>query len=158
SPFSTTRDTEFATLLTFSPANAVSRHEIKSLRMAAELIQATDKAPFESSMRSAYHTLIAYDRGSRSDGSTSVEGLPPCSTREIAHKMVFVPAGVQYRDSYTPRTQMSAIYFHFSPDLLPRSAGPSNTALSPRLFFEDASLWSSVQKLKDMLENAAFDD
>jgi AraC family transcriptional regulator len=126
--------------------------------MTAELVQGTDKAPFESRMRSTHHTLIAYERGSRSDGSTSVDGLPPSSTRELAQKLVFVPAGAEYHDRHTPRTQLSAVYFHFSPDMLPHQEGPEAAPLSPLLFFEDASLWGTVRKLKEMLEAPVFDD
>ena len=147
--------TDLAAYVAFSPANAVKRRAIEGLHMAAELIRGTDKTPLESRMRSTYHTLIAYERGSRSDGSTCVEGLPPCSTRELAHKLVFVPAGAEFHDRHTPRTQLSAIYFHFSPDTL---AGQDAAALSPRLFFENEFLWGTVQKLKEMMEDPAFDN
>jgi AraC family transcriptional regulator len=153
---------DLAAHVTFSPATAVKRRAIQSHRMIAELVQAADKAPLEASMRSPYHTLIAYERGTRSDGSTSVEGLPPAATRELTRKLVFVPAGAEYHDRHTPRTALSVIYFHFSPDMLPHPAGqtasPDAALLSPRLFFENASLWGSVGKLKEMLESPVFED
>ena len=144
--------------VTFSPASAVKRHAFQTARMAAELVQGADKVQFESHIRSPYHTLIAYERGSRKDGKTVIEGLPPSSIHDLAHKLVFVPAGTDYRDQHTPRTNLSAVYFHFSPDILPRDAGQDAASLAPRLFFEHASLWNSVLKLKEMLEDAAFED
>jgi AraC family transcriptional regulator len=126
--------------------------------MAAELFQGTDKAQLEAHLRSDYHTLIAYERGSRKDGKTVVEGLPPSSIHDLTQKLVFVPAGAEYRDQYTPRTVLSVVYFHFSPEILSRDAQSGAAPLSPRLFFENGSLWSSVQKLREMLENPAFDD
>jgi AraC family transcriptional regulator len=144
--------------VTFSPASAVRRRAFQTVRMAAELVQGTDKVQFESHIRSPYHTLIAYERGSRRDGKTVIEGLPPSSIHDLTHKLVFVPAGTEYRDQHTPRTNLSAIYFHFSPDVLPSDAGQDAASLAPRLFFEHASLWHSVLKLKEMLEDPAFED
>jgi AraC family transcriptional regulator len=143
---------------TFSPANAVQRRSFHTGHMAAEVIRGTDKVQFESHIRSPYHTLIAYERGSRKDGKTVIEGLSPSSIHDLTHKLVFVPAGAEYRDQHTPRTNLSAIYFHFSPDILPRDAGQDAASLAPRLFFEHASLWNSVLKLKEMLEDPAFED
>jgi AraC family transcriptional regulator len=148
---------DLAPLVTFTPADAVKRRTFRTHRVAAELTQGVDKVQVESRIRSPYHTLIAYERGSRRDGKTTIEGLPPSSIHDLTHKLVFVPAGTEYRDQSTPRTNFSAIYFHFSPDLLPHDA-TRDAPLSPRLFFENASLWNSVQKLKEMLENPTFDD
>ena len=144
--------------VTFSPASAVKRHAFETARMAATLVQGADKVQFESHIRSPYHTLIAYERGSRKDGKTVIEGLPSSSIHDLAHKLVFVPAGTDYRDQHTPRTNLSAVYFHFSPDVLPRDAEQDVALLAPRLFFEHASLWNSVLKLKEMLEDPAFED
>jgi AraC family transcriptional regulator len=144
--------------VTFSPASAVRPRIFQTVRMAAELVQGTDKAQFESHIRSPYHTLIAYERGSRKDGKTVIEGLPPSSIHDLTHKLVFVPAGAEYRDQHTPRTNLSAVYFHFSPDILPRDVGQDAASLAPRLFFEHASLWNSVLKLKEMLEDPAFEE
>jgi AraC family transcriptional regulator len=142
----------------FSPASAIKRHAFRTARMAAELVQETDKVQIESHIRSPYHTLIAYERGSRKDGQTVVEGLPPSSIHDLTHRLVFVPAGTEYRDQHTPRTSLSVVYFHFSPDILPHDARHDAVPLSPRLFFENTSLWGSVQKLKEMLESPTFDD
>ena len=144
--------------MTFSPASVVRRRAFRTLHMAAELVQGTDKAQFDSHIRSPYHTLIAYERGSRKDGKSVIEGLPPSSIHDLTHKLVFVPAGSEYRDQHTPRTNLSAVYFHFSADILPRDAEQGAAALVPRLFFEHASLWNSVLKLKEMLEDPAFED
>jgi AraC family transcriptional regulator len=126
--------------------------------MAAELFHGTDKAQLEAHLRGDYHTLVAYERGWRKDGKTFVEGLPPSSIRNLTRKLVFVPAGTEYRDQYTPGTNLSVVYFHFSPEVLLQDARSEMAPLPPRLLFEDASLWSSVQKLKEMLESPAFDD
>ncbi len=144
--------------VTFLPAGAVRRRAFGTTRMTAELLQATDRGPLESRVRSPYHTLIAYERGSRKDGKTVVEGLPPSSIRDLTQKLVFVPAGTAYSDQYTPRTNLSAVHFHFSPDILALDSGSGTDPLSPRLFFEHASLWSSVMKLREMLDNPVFDD
>jgi AraC family transcriptional regulator len=150
--------TDLVPHVTFSPDSAITRRAFCTVRMAAELVQGLGQLHLESHIHSPYHTLIAYERGSRKDGRTVVEGLPPSSVHDLTHKLVFVPAGTEYRDQHTPRAALSAVYFHFSPDILPNDARPGAAPLSPRLFFEHASLWSSAMKLKAMLENAAFAD
>jgi AraC family transcriptional regulator len=124
----------------------------------AEVVLGADKAQVESHIRSSCHTLIAYERGSRSNEKTAVEDLPPSSTQDLTHKLVFVPAGTEYSDRLTPRVSLSAVYFHFAPEILPHEANQGAAALPPRLFFENPSLWNSVQKLKEMLENPTFED
>jgi AraC family transcriptional regulator len=144
--------------VTLSPTSAVKHRTFRATRMAAELFEGTGKTQVEAHLRSEYHTLIAFESGLRKEGKTVIEGLPPCSIHNLTHKLVFVPAGTEYRDQYTPCTNLSVMYFHFSPQMLSRDAQSSSAPLSPRLFFENASLWSSMQKLKEMLENPAFDN
>jgi AraC family transcriptional regulator len=149
---------EGAPQVTFSPDHAVKRRALHARQMTAEVVLGTDKIQIESHVSSSFHTLIAYQRGSRSNERAAVEGLPPSSTQDLTHKLVFVPAGTAYSDRHTHRASLSAVYFHFAPELLPHDADPDAAALPPRLYFENSALWNSMQKLKEMLENPAFED
>jgi AraC family transcriptional regulator len=144
--------------VTFSPGNAVKRRGLQAHGMTAEAVQGIDREEVEAHFRSPYHTLIAYERGSRTDGMTVMEGLPPSSVQDLTHKLVFVPAGTEYSDRYIPRVNLSVVYFQFAPGIVARDARQGAVPLSPRLFFDNPSLWASVQKLKEMLEDPAFED
>ena len=51
-------------------------------------------------------------------------------------------------------------FFYFDPDVLPHSAlqGDTEQALAPRLFFEDAALLATAQKLMALIEGPQPDD
>jgi AraC family transcriptional regulator len=150
--------TVFEQHLTVTPAGAVRQDVFGTPVMAAALVRGVDRVRFVARLRSRFHTLIAYERGSRVDGKTSIEGLPPSSIRDMTRKLVFIPAGTDLSDEHTPRTNLSAIYFHFTPDILARQPGHCAVdPLAPLLFFENGSLWALMQKLRDILEHAAFD-
>lgn len=148
---------DFDPHVTFTPAKTVKARTFTSSGMTAAWFREIAKAQFETHVRSSCHTLIAYERGSRTEGQTIVDGLPPSSMRDLTRKLVFVPAGADFRDQHTPRTNLSAIYFHFSPDILPDNTA-ANAPLVPLLLFENATLWSLMQKLRQILEQSALDD
>jgi len=97
---------------------------------------------------------MAYERGEHRDGETFVEGLPRSTLRNFTRKLTFVPAGHEYHAWHDPCTRPQIICFYFdSPEL-----GSANVSFAPRLFFEDATLWHTVSKLKSLVENPASGD
>lgn len=149
---------DFDSHVTFTPAKTIKGRAFGSSGMTAAWFRETDREQFEAHVCSSCHTLIAYERGSRTDGVTIVDGLPPSSIRDLARKLVFIPAGSDFRDRHTPRTNLSAVYFHFSPDLLPSHAATGPARLLPLLFFENATLWGLMQKLRQVLEQPTADE
>jgi AraC family transcriptional regulator len=75
--------------------------------------------------------------------------------RDLSRKLVFVPAGLRFREWQEPRSLMSTIYLHLDPDnaLLRDEEGRRSLACAPRLFFESAALWQTALKLKGLIES-----
>jgi AraC family transcriptional regulator len=93
-------------------------------------------------------------RGMRHAGETFVEGLPSSTVRDFTRKLVFVPAGHEYRDWQESRVRSRVAYFYFDPAALAINADLSVTELpfSPRLFFEDNELWDLAFRLTTSIE------
>src|SRR5260370_17087467 len=79
--------------------------------------------------------------------------MPPSPLRVFSQRLTFVPAGVRFHERQTPRTLLSAVVFYIDPRrlLLDPGTQPSQLTLAPRLFFENAALWQTPQKLKMLL-------
>lgn len=136
--------------LRLCPADIAGRQATAWQDLSIENIQMVRHEPFEYEFHAPVHMLIAYERGSRSAGETSVGGLPPSTLRDFSQRLTFVPAGVRFHDRQTPRTLLSAVVFYIDPRrlVLDPAAEVSQATLAPRLFFENAALWQTAQKLK----------
>jgi AraC family transcriptional regulator len=147
-------------LVEFLPANAVSRRTLIARGMTAEIVDGVGQDHVKSQIRSPNHLLIAYERGARREGETSIENLPSSSLRDVTHKLVFVPAGHAYNDWHAPRVNLSAIYFYFSPAILSGQSGADEdaTTMPPRLFFENAMVWDTALKMKALLASGNEDN
>jgi AraC-like DNA-binding protein len=142
------------------PLDAVRRRAIKSPGLAAETIQSVRNVRVEYRFRGPVHLLVIYEEGTRCEGQTLVEGLPPAKLQRFAHKLTFVPAGYQYHESHELRTLSRLTYFYiettkFKPD---DQTGIPNVSLTPRVYFEDESLWHTALKLADLVEHPAHGD
>jgi AraC family transcriptional regulator len=143
-----------------SPSTAVSRRGMAWHGMAAEAVGILEQGRIESRFRAPVHMLALFESGVRSDGCTSVEGLPPSSLRSYGRKLIFVPAGHEYTDWQETREPPRSAYFYFDPASLPvdPDARVSNACSRPRLFFEDARLWDTAIKLKTLIEGPQASD
>jgi AraC family transcriptional regulator len=141
------------------PADAVKRHTVTWDGMSAEIVQATRRERLEFRFRGPRHLLAVCDQGLRSDGDSFVEGLPPSTLRDVARKLIFVPAGRAYRERHEPRVLTRMVYFYFDPARMPMlpEAGVTPAALAPRLLFEDATLSDTALKLKRLIESTSTD-
>ncbi len=121
--------------------------------MAAEFVQVTRHERMEFSFRAPCHLLAVYEQGERGDGETLIEGLPRSTIRNLKGKLTFVPAGHEYYERYEPRVLTRVVYFYLQPEKIPTLVGGACTdaALTPRLFFEDATLWDTALKVKRLL-------
>jgi AraC family transcriptional regulator len=139
------------------PSDAVARRKLAWNGMAIEVVQALTHDKVEFRFRGPLHLLVAYEEGIRSNGETLIEDLPRSTQRDVKRKLAFVPAGHEYREWQEPRTRGRIIYFYFDPAKTPvdPSAGPAGTALAPRLFFEDNTLWETAVKMAALIENGA---
>ena len=136
-----------------APNRAVTRQGVEWRGMAAELVQATTQQRVDYGFRSHLHLLVAYEHGVRRHGESCVEGLPRSSLRDVARKLTFAPAGHDYREWHDPRTPMSLAYYYFDPAEIQINSEENltGTVLEPRLFFEDATIWSTAAKLRQAI-------
>lgn len=141
-------------LVDITPHGLVTRRGMSWRGMSAESVHATQHDRIEYSFRSPVHLLAAYEQGMRRDGETFVEGLPRSTLRDVTRKLTFAPAGHEYREWHDPRTLTNVMFFYFDPDALQIDPELSlaDVPLTPRLFFEDATLWSTALKLTKALE------
>jgi AraC family transcriptional regulator len=147
-------------LIEFSPAEIVRRHAVTWDGMAAETVRVTKHERIECRFRAPVHLLAVFESGERSEGFTFVEGLPQSTLRNYRRKLVFVPAGHEYRDWQEPRGLVRATHFYFDPAVLSvgPDAGSGAMSLAPRLFFEDAAIWDIAIKLTSLIEGPQAND
>jgi AraC-like DNA-binding protein len=138
-----------------TPPEAVIRHRLTWLGMAAETAYTTETRKIETRFRAAAHLLVLFEEGARTSGSTFVEDLSRSTLRNCRGKLVFVPSGHEYFDEREPSGITRVAYFHFDPAALPVNPVLDSTEMSfaPRLFFEDAGLWDTAIKLKGLIES-----
>jgi AraC family transcriptional regulator len=123
--------------------------------MAAEIIQPTVQDRIEYRYRASSDLLVAYERGARCDGESVVEGAPRSTLRDFAHKLTFVPAGHDFFEWHRVRAPTRVVFLYIDPPQLQRvcSPHPSQMPTGPRVFFEDDGVWSTVLKLKRLVES-----
>src|SRR5271163_2297345 len=140
-------------IVEISPPDGVERRTASWPGITAEIVQATRSDRIESRFRAPLHLLAVYERGMRHEGETFVEGLPGSTLRDFRRKLVFVPAGHEYRDWQEPRIRTRVAYFYIDPAGLATNADLSVTELpfSPRLFFEDNALWDVALRLTTLI-------
>jgi len=120
--------------------------------MSAEIAQATSRETLELRFRAPRHLLVLCDQGRRSDGQTSVAGLPRSELRDLARSFVFVPAGSDYHELHRPRVLPRYVFFYFDPSRMPPPGqGAGAASWAPRLLFEDAALLDTALKLKRLI-------
>jgi AraC family transcriptional regulator len=137
-----------------APHRAVTRRGMEWNGMAAELVQATTPHRVDYRFRSRMHLLAAYEQGVRRDGESYVAGASRSTLRDVAKKLTFVPAGHEYREWHEPRTPTDVTYFYFDPAEIQTDSDESiaDTLLAPRMFFEDATIWSTAAKLRQAID------
>jgi AraC family transcriptional regulator len=141
-----------------SPPEAVKRRTVTGHGMAAESLQSSSRSKIRYRFCAPMHLLVVHEKGERRDGETFVEGLPRSTLRSLERKLTFVPAGHEYDEWEEPRRHTRRIHFYFDPAKLNLQSELPDRFLSPRLFFEDATLWHTALKLKSLVESQASGD
>lgn len=143
----------FATV-DIAPYHAVTRRGLEWHGMGAETVRASANHRIDYRFQSPLHLLAAYEQGERRDGECYVEGASRSKLRDVAKKLTFVPAGREYHewhDSYTP---VSVTFLYFDAAVVQTESGRQlvDLPLPPRLFFEDATIWSTTAKLRHVID------
>jgi AraC family transcriptional regulator len=92
----------------------------------------------------------------RHKGETFIDGTCPSTLQDFSRKLTFLPAGHAYFEWHQLQTPARLLFIYLDPaelDIQSAVTSPSGP-LDPRLFFEDASLWSTVEKLKALVASA----
>jgi AraC family transcriptional regulator len=141
-----------------SPTGVARRRSTSWRGVRAEVVQSASLGKIEFRFRAPSHLLVAYEQGSRLEGETFVEGLPRSARREMARKLTLVPADHEYQEWHEPSTPVRLMFFQFDPAELQAPGSPPNPSLTPRMFFEDQTLWGTVIKLRRLLETPASEN
>jgi AraC family transcriptional regulator len=146
--------------LRISPPEAALRQKGTWGALAGETVRITETEPFEASFCGATHLLIATEFGARHEGETYIEGLPRSPLHDTGGKLSFVPAGRRFHEWQRPRLAPRFTCLYLDPGWAAADAGLSlrSAELEPRLFFRDASLWSTAGKLTREIEKGGSAD
>ena len=90
-------DLESRSIVDISPSEILRRNSASWSGCHVETVQVTQHTPFEYGFRAPCHLLIVPELGERYDGETFVEGLPRSTLRDFTRKLIFVPAGHDFR-------------------------------------------------------------
>jgi AraC family transcriptional regulator len=142
--------TASAPAVDISPADIAERHVVSLRGLHVETVQVTQRERFECQFEGNHHLLIAAELASRDDGETVVEGWLRSRLREYSGKLTFVPAGHRFHGWQAPRVLARSVLFYIDPSspILPPEVRFGQMEFKPRLFFSDADLWETAQKLK----------
>jgi AraC family transcriptional regulator len=136
------------------PSGAVERQSMVGRGIRAELVRSRSRNRIEFRYSGPSHLILAYEQGVRRGGETFVDGMRTSTLHDFTRKLTFLPAGHDYFEWHRLRTSARLLYVYFDPAALdvPSALTGSINPLNPRLFFEDASLWSTVDKLNGLVE------
>lgn len=136
-----------------APAEAVRRRKLAWQGMAVESIEAPGHSRIEYRFRAPMNMLAMYDQGIRRGGETAIEGMQPSTIRNFGGRLTLVPAGHDFRDLHEESTLTRMMYFYFDPAALQMPSDSAIGEMSPRLLFEDSTLWATALKLKRGVES-----
>lgn len=138
-----------------APSEAVERQSMSGHGITVELVQATARNRFEFRYGGASHLLVAYEHGVRHASEALVDGAPPSPLRDLARKLTFVPAGCDYREWHQLHASGRIMYVYLDPAALSIQGGSGACgSLGARQLFEDATLRSTLEKLRSLIESA----
>jgi AraC family transcriptional regulator len=134
----------------FSPSDIVRRDIVTWNGVKADDVTVVRREPYEYQLSASCHLLIMAEHAERDDGETLVEGLPRSTLRKLSGRLSFVPRGHRFYGWQKPRVLTRVTYFYIDPcgPLLDPELRFAETDFKPRLFFEDAELWTIAAKLK----------
>jgi AraC family transcriptional regulator len=138
-----------------SPPGVVERQAMAGRGLRAELVQSTSCNRIEFRYWGSSHLILAYEHGVRRKGETFIDGISQPRLRDLARRITFVPAGRDYFEWHQLRTSARLLYVYFDPaELNVQSVLTTSSSFNPQLFFEDVSLWATLNKLRSVIESA----
>src|SRR6185437_11194907 len=93
------------------------------------------------------------------DGETWLEDLRLSRRRDVPRLLTLAKPGRTYHESDALRSPVRCIFFLFNPAILQAYPSLANgMLLTPRMFFEDATLWGTILKLRGLIETPTFEN
>jgi AraC family transcriptional regulator len=122
----------------------------------AELVRSRSRNRIEFRYSGPSHLILAYEQGVRRGGETFIDGMSASTLQDLARRLTFLPAGHDYFEWHQLRSSARLLCVYFDPAALGVQSAliGSIASLNPRLFFEDAWVWSTVDKLTSLIESA----
>ena len=153
----TTQDPQSEAL---SASRSLERKVAQWRGVRALSIKLTSHQPLQFHLIESCHLLVALEQIERYCGETTIEGLPKSTRRDLANKLTFIPSGCPFSGWMKPSVSLQATLLYIDPGVLTSAAGRALGAadLRPRLYFEDASIWQTVGKLKAEIERGEEQD
>jgi AraC family transcriptional regulator len=134
-----------------SPVEAVKRLGTGSQPWFSESVYVSINKKVEFRFQGRVHLLVLYNEGARKNGETSIGDLQTSCLRNLTHKLTFVPAGCVYREWYETGTTVRMTFLYLDPSTF-RNSDDVENCRHPRIHFEDASVWDTASKLKNVIE------
>jgi len=142
-------DISFATV-NIEPCHAIVRRGLEWHGMGAETVWAPANHRVDYRFHSPRCLLAAYAQGERRDGECYVEGAPRSKLLDIARKLTFVPAGREYHEWHDSHTPANVTFLYFEAEAGQQFA--HHLALTPLAFFEDPTIWTTMAKLRQVID------
>lgn len=123
--------------------------------ISAELVAIPTTAQFEYTWRGKAHYLAVHDLDLKR-GETRLDGAAESGLCDLRDRMTFIPAGASISGWSLPKKRANSFTaLYFDPDELTcELAGAfSKVQLCPLLYFENAGLLATMQKLRALLED-----
>jgi AraC family transcriptional regulator len=139
-----------------SSSGAVKRHCASLHGLIAESLYVPAQTKIEFYFKAPTHLLVMYSEGTRGDGSSFVEGLPPSNLRRMANKLTFVPAGHTFKEWHETWAALHIKYLYVDPSKISRSDN-EDAAFAPKAFLDDAVVWDTAVKLTNVIEGGRGD-
>lgn len=124
-------------------------------KITAQFIRIPAPAAYDFKLTKSSNYFALHDIY-RTDGQTSVAGLPPSHAKDVRNKITFLPAGcdVEGWSEIARPASLVAVYVDQSPD----DKEPTDLAqLSPQLNFDDHMLRSALSRFQLMLHDPSLD-
>ena len=139
------------------PCDRAKKRRICCDMFSAEYIQVSVRAPYDFTWRGSQFYLALHDI--QREGETYLDGCPRSNATDIRRKITFVPPDCAlsgWSRSARPVNSFTALFI--KPELMAEVATSRfrQENFSPKLYFEDESLRSSLSKIERLLrsENA----
>src|ERR1700748_586996 len=118
--------------------------------MAAESIGIAQHGRLEIRFRASVHLLVLWECGARAEDSAHDKAPSRPEPKDHKRKLILVPAGHEYVERMETRRFPRLAFFYLDPETVSLD---SATSLAPRLFFDDAELWTMALKLTAAIES-----